>query len=235
MTGNSRSDIPIELASRRKIRDRNKLSYRVAHWPIWVWVFFIAPGPLTFDLFELGFDARIGAWLGVVLLGTGIAGVRGRLPGVEPQPYIIRFTEDKPNPLYRRVCYTFAWSAVITFALLHIIGLVVAVGTGEWYMPAVVRSRLLSDRHRRLAAGGGRAVAARESVDERRGARAALLLRVRVGGLQRPADTLAGVDKSADQPRRGRGQAHRVSRDPDGHGLAGPSRAIASDTTDRPG
>ena len=133
-TGNSRFDIPIELASRRKIRDRNKLSYRVAHWPIWVWVFFIAPGPLTFDLFERGFDVRMGAWLGVVLLGTGIAGARGRLPGVEPRPYIIRFTEDKPNPLYRRVCYTFAWSAVITFALLHITGLVVAVGTGEWYM-----------------------------------------------------------------------------------------------------
>ena len=133
-TGNSRFDIPIELASRRKIRDRNKLSYRLAHWPIWAWVFFIAPGPLTFDLFERGFDARMGAWLGVVLLGTGIAGARGRLPGVEPQPYIIRFTEDKPNPLYRRVCYTFAWSAVITFALLHITGLVVAVGTGEWYM-----------------------------------------------------------------------------------------------------
>jgi hypothetical protein len=33
------------------------------------------------------------------------------------EPYIIRFTEDRPNPLYRRVCYTFAWSEVITFAV----------------------------------------------------------------------------------------------------------------------
>jgi hypothetical protein len=97
-------------------------------------VFFIAPGPLTFDLFARGFDARLGAWLGIVLLGTGIAGLRGRLPGVEPRPYIIRFTEDRPNPLYRRVCYTFAWSAVITFAVLNLAGLVVAIVTGQWYL-----------------------------------------------------------------------------------------------------
>ena len=49
----------IELASDRRIRTRNKLSYRLAHWPIWIWVFFIAPGPLTFDLFERGFDIRM--------------------------------------------------------------------------------------------------------------------------------------------------------------------------------
>jgi len=72
------------------------------------------------------------AWLGFVLLATGIAGLRGSLPGVEPAPYIIRFTEDKPNPLYRRVCYTFAWGAVITFALLNIAGLGIAVATGKW-------------------------------------------------------------------------------------------------------
>ena len=76
-------------------------------------MFFIAPGPLTFDLFERGFDRRMALWLGAVMLATGIAGLRGRLPGVEPAPYIIRFTEDRPNPLYRRVCYTFAWSAAI--------------------------------------------------------------------------------------------------------------------------
>jgi hypothetical protein len=54
------------------------------------------------------------------------------LPGVEPAPYIIRFTEGKPNPLYRRVCYTFAWSAVITFGVLNVAGLVWAIATGEW-------------------------------------------------------------------------------------------------------
>lgn len=122
----------VELASHRRIRERNKLHYRFSHWPIWIWVFFIAPGPLTFDLFAHGFDARMAMWLGAVLVCTGIAGIRGRLPGVEPKPYIIRFTEDKPNPLYRRVCYTFAWSAVVTFAVLNIAGLVWAIATGEW-------------------------------------------------------------------------------------------------------
>ncbi len=124
----------VELARDRPIRDRNKIRYRLAHWPIWIWVFFIAPGPLTFDLFERGFDSRMAAWLSLVLIGTGIAGVRGRLPGVEPRPYIIRFTEDRPNPLYRRVCYTLAWSEVIAFALLNIAGLALAVVTGSWQL-----------------------------------------------------------------------------------------------------
>jgi hypothetical protein len=128
------SAIPVELASQRKIRERNKISYRFAHWPIWIWVCFITPGPLTFDLFETGFDRRMVGWLGVVLLATGLAGLRGQLPGVEPRPYIIRFTEDKPNPLYRRVCYTLAWSAVVTFALLNLSGLAVAILTGGWYL-----------------------------------------------------------------------------------------------------
>jgi hypothetical protein len=124
----------VELDSERKLRIRNKASYRLNHWPIWIWTFFIAPGPLTFDLFAHGFDMRMAAWLGVVLVGTGIAGYVGRLPGVEPAPYIIRFTEDRPNPLYRRFCYTFAWSAVITFAVLNVAGLAWAIGTGEWRM-----------------------------------------------------------------------------------------------------
>lgn len=126
--------IPVELAGERPIRARNTVYYRLAHWPIWIWVFFLVPAPLTFDLFESGFDARMAVWLGVVLAGTGLAGLRGRLPGVEPRPYILRFTEDRPNPLYRRVCYTFAWSALLTFALLNLAGLVAAVLTGRWML-----------------------------------------------------------------------------------------------------
>jgi hypothetical protein len=129
----------VELDSERKLRARNKLYYRFNHWPIWIFVFFIAPGPLTFDLFERGFDARMAAWLGVVLLGTGLAGVLGRLPGSEPAPYIIRFTEDRPNPLYRRICYTMAWGEIVAFALLNIVGLVVAVVTGEWMLKEIYR------------------------------------------------------------------------------------------------
>ena len=122
----------IELDTQRKIRTRNKLHYRFNHWPIWIFVFFIAPGPLTFDVIERGFDRRTGTWLALVLIGTAIAGLRGRLPGCEPAPYIIRFTEDRPNPLYRRVCYTTAWGEVVAFAVLNIAGLVFALSTGEW-------------------------------------------------------------------------------------------------------
>jgi hypothetical protein len=127
----------VELAQERKIRERNTRLYRLAHWPIWIWVFFLAPGPLTFSLFAHGFSWGNSLWLAAVLAGTGVAGLRGRLPGAEPGPYILRFDEDKPNPLYRRVCYTFAWNAVLSFALLNLAGIVIAVATGVWYMKQI--------------------------------------------------------------------------------------------------
>jgi hypothetical protein len=132
--------VKIELASARKLRERNKPTYRLAHWPIWIWVFFLAPGPLTFHLFAYGFNMQMAVWLGVVLVGTGIAGLRGKLPGVEPRPYIIRFTEDKPNPLYRRVCYTFAWSALITYAVLNAAGFVDALINGHWRLRQIYQA-----------------------------------------------------------------------------------------------
>jgi hypothetical protein len=129
--------VRVELASGRKLRDRNKPAYRLAHWPIWIFVFFIAPGSSTFDLFERGFDRRKLVWLGIVIVGTGLAALRGQLPGAEPRPYILRFVEDRPNPLYRRICYTFAWSIVITFAVLNFAGLAVAVVTGVWRLKQI--------------------------------------------------------------------------------------------------
>ena len=122
----------VELDKDRVIRYQNKLYYRFLHWPIWIFVFFIAPGPLIFTLFESGVDKQMLLWLIVVVLGTGSAGLWGCLPGVEPAPYIIRFTEDRPNPIYRRICYTTAWGEIIAFALLNIAGLSWAVITGEW-------------------------------------------------------------------------------------------------------
>lgn len=122
----------VEFDTERKIRTRNKTYYRFNHWPIWIFVFFIAPGPLTADLFATGFDSRMALWLAVVLVGTGIAGLFGKLPGCEPAPYIIRFTEDRPNPLYRRICYTTAWGEIIAFAVINLAGLVDAVITGQW-------------------------------------------------------------------------------------------------------
>jgi hypothetical protein len=129
----------LEYARARRIRERNTRLYRLAHWPIWIWVFFLAPGPLVFTLFANGFGRGNLAWLAAVLAGTGLAGLRGRLPGVEPRPYILRFDEDKPNPLYRRVCYTFAWSAALSFALLNLAGLLIAATTGIWCMKQIYR------------------------------------------------------------------------------------------------
>jgi len=127
----------VEYAEARRMRERNTRMYRLAHWPIWIWVFFLAPGPLTFALFAHGFGRGNLAWLALVLAGTGIAAVRGKLPGSEPRPYILRFDEDKPNPLYRRVCYTFAWNAVLSFALLNLAGLIIATVTGVWTMKQI--------------------------------------------------------------------------------------------------
>lgn len=129
------------------MRTRNTRLYRAAHWPIWIWVFFLAPGPLTFDLFARGGSVRNLLWLATVLVGTGIAAFFGKLPGAEPAPYILRFTEDRPNPLYRRVCYIFAWNALLNFTLLNLAGLAWAVYSGVWrlkqiynhgYMPLLI-------------------------------------------------------------------------------------------------
>jgi hypothetical protein len=127
----------IEYADARKMRPRNKRIYRVAHTPIWIWVFFLSPGPLTFSLFAHGFSLWNGAWLAAVMLGVFFAAYKGQLPGCEPRPYILRFDEDRPNPLYRKVCYTFAWNCVINFALLNLIGLVIAAFNGQWVMKQI--------------------------------------------------------------------------------------------------
>ena len=131
--------IPVEYASKRKVRDRNKLYYRFNHWPVWIWAFFILPGPLTFNLFDRGFDSRLMTWLGLVMAATAIAGLCQRLPGTEARPLIVRFIEDRPNPLHRRICYTVAWSELVAFTVLNIVGLVVAVITGQWYLRQVYR------------------------------------------------------------------------------------------------
>ncbi len=129
--------VRVEYASQRKMRTRNTRRYRAAHWPIWIWVFFLAPGPLTFSLFAHGGSVANLLWLAAVIVGTGNALFFGKLPGSEPAPYILRFTEDRPNPLYRRICYTFAWNALLNFALLNLAGLIGAVATGAWQMQQI--------------------------------------------------------------------------------------------------
>jgi hypothetical protein len=128
----------VELSKDRVFRARNKPHYRLSHWPIWIWVFFIAPGPVTFDLFAHGGSRTTLLWLAAVLLGTGLAGWFGKLPGVEAAPYILRFDEDRPNPLYRRICYTLAWSEVVSYAILNFAGLIDAiVHDGVWRARAI--------------------------------------------------------------------------------------------------
>jgi hypothetical protein len=127
----------VELARDRQFRARNTVRYRLAHLPIWIWVFFIAPGPVTFTLFAVGPTLPVLAWLAAVLVGTGIAGYFGKLPGVEPAPYILKFSEDRPNPIYRRICYTLAWSEAVTYAVLNSAGLLDAIVNGTWRMRAI--------------------------------------------------------------------------------------------------
>jgi hypothetical protein len=124
----------VEYAVTRKVRERNTQVYRVLHWPVWAWVYFLLPGPLIANLFHRGFDWRVGAWLACVLAGTGLAAVFGKLPGTETRPYVMFFTEDKPNRTYRRVCYTMAWGVIAAYPAVNITGLLVAILSGRWMM-----------------------------------------------------------------------------------------------------
>lgn len=126
-----------KIARPPKFRSRNKTHYRIAHWPIWITVFFLAPGPLVFHLFAHGFSRYTALWLAGVVAATGIAGLCGQLPGVEPQPYIILFNEDRPNPLYRKICYTTAWGEMIAYAVLNLAGLLDAFVTGKWHLQQI--------------------------------------------------------------------------------------------------
>jgi hypothetical protein len=132
-------NLRVEYAHQRRIRERNKPHYRLAHWPIWIWVFFLAPGPWTFQLFAHGWSFVHAFWLVLVLVGTGWAAWNAQLPGVEHKPYILRFNEDRPNPLYRRVCYTFAWNALLNYAALNFAGLVYAVASRRWMLQQIYR------------------------------------------------------------------------------------------------
>lgn len=113
-------------------RERNKAYYRVLHVPIWIWVFFVLPGHLTYSLFAHGPDVRHGIWLAIVTAVCAWRGYAGRLPDAEEAPYITYYGVDQPNLWYRVVCYTAAWIALMVPFLLNVSGMVVAAFTGEW-------------------------------------------------------------------------------------------------------
>jgi hypothetical protein len=115
-------------------REKNKSYYRVSHLPIWLWVFFILPGHLTYSLYLHGPDRRHAIWLAVVIAVCAWRGSLGRLPGVEPKPYVTHFGVHQPNLPYRVVCYTAAWIGILVPFSLNLIGLAVAAISGRWLM-----------------------------------------------------------------------------------------------------
>jgi hypothetical protein len=120
-------------------RERNKTYYRVLHVPIWVFVFFVLPGHLTFALYKDGPDARHAWWLAVVTVVCAWRGFSGRLPGVEPQPYITHYGVHQPNLGYRVVCYTAAWIDLLVPYTLNLIGLVYGAFSGSWIIADLYR------------------------------------------------------------------------------------------------
>ena len=120
----------------RKIvdREKNKKYYRVLHLPIWLWVFFILPGHLTYALYVQGPDRRHWIWLAVVFAVCAWRGLAGRLPGVESRPYVTHYGMDQPNVPYRVVCYTAAWIGIIVPYALNMIGIAFAAVTGHWIL-----------------------------------------------------------------------------------------------------
>jgi hypothetical protein len=116
-------------------RERNKTYYRVLHLPIWIWVFWILPGHLTAALFQHGPDGRHWIWLAIVTAVCAWRGGRGRLPGVEPKPYVTYWGVDEPNLGYRVVCYTAAWIDLLVPFALNAMGIVYASVSGKWLLP----------------------------------------------------------------------------------------------------
>src|SRR5438093_12775372 len=110
-------------------RERNKNYYRLLHWPIWIWVFFILPGHLTYALYLRGPDRRHAIWLAVVALICAWQGIAGCLPGVETRPYVTHFGIDQANLPYRVVCYTAAWVDILVPFALNLLGLAIAAVT----------------------------------------------------------------------------------------------------------
>jgi hypothetical protein len=115
-------------------RERNKLYYRVLHLPIWIWVFFILPGHLTYTLYLHGPNRRHGIWLIIISAVCIWRGFAGRLPGVEPRPYVKYYGAEQINLPYRVVCYTAAWIDLLVPFALNFVGLVLAVIVGRWFL-----------------------------------------------------------------------------------------------------
>jgi hypothetical protein len=120
-------------------REANKGYYRLLHVPVWIWVFFILPGHLTFALYAHGPDRRHAWWLAMVTAVCAWRGWAGRLPGAETRPYITHYGVDQRNLPFRVVCYTAAWIDLLVPFALNAIGLIVAVINGRWIIADLYR------------------------------------------------------------------------------------------------
>lgn len=120
-------------------REANKGYYRLLHVPIWIWVFFILPGHLTFALYAHGPDRRHAWWLAMVTAGCAWRGWAARLPGAETRPYITHYGVHQPNLPFRVVCYTAAWIDLLVPFALNAIGLAIAVTDGRWIIADLYR------------------------------------------------------------------------------------------------
>src|SRR5688500_8024240 len=99
---------------------------------------------------------------------------------------------------------------------------------------ADVRGGLLQHCRNRVGARRIRLPAAREAIDERRRARAPLLLWRRLGGHDRPAGPLDSLEDDAADDHERRDQAGGLPLDPRRRRLHGPSRHAAADAADCP-
>lgn len=118
-------------------REKNKKSYRILHVPIWIWVFFILPGSLTYRLYLHGPNRWHGVWLALVTVICMWRGWLGRLPGAEQRPYVTYYGVEQRNLAYRVVCYTAAWIDLLVPFTLNLIALLVAAATSQWRMAAL--------------------------------------------------------------------------------------------------
>ncbi len=129
----------VEYAAARPMRVRNTRVYRLLHWPIWIGVFFLAPGPLTFRLFAEGFGRDNLLWLGVVLAATGTAGLRDVCPASNPSLTSSASTRRSRTRPTGACATPFAWNAALAFASLNLLGLLTAAVTGRWRMRPLYR------------------------------------------------------------------------------------------------
>ena len=121
------------------LRERNKTYYRALHLPIWIWVFWVLPGPLTYALWTRGPGRANWIWLAIVTALCVWRGAAGRLPGVEPRPYVVYHGATQPNLPYRVVCYTAAWIDLLVPFLLNFAGLIWAAWQGSWPLATLYR------------------------------------------------------------------------------------------------